>query len=100
MCGRYASAQTDAELAKAFDVVEVVADEPEPNWNVAPTQQVRVVMERTPKDEPDKEAPRLLRSVRWGLVPSWAKDVKIGNKMVNARVETLLAKPAFKSAAK
>jgi putative SOS response-associated peptidase YedK len=100
MCGRYASAQTDAELAKAFEVVDVIGDEPEPSWNVAPTQQVRAVLERAPKDEPDADAARLLRSVRWGLVPSWAKDVKIGSKMINARVETLLAKPAFKSAAK
>jgi putative SOS response-associated peptidase YedK len=100
MCGRYASAKTDAELAKAFDVVEVVGEESEPSWNVAPTQQVRAVLERAPKDEPEAPATRLLRPVRWGLVPSWAKDVKIGNKMVNARVETLLAKPAFKSAAR
>lgn len=100
MCGRYASAQTDAELAKAFEVVDVLGDEPEPSWNVAPTQQVRAVLERAPKDEPEAPAARLLRSVRWGLVPSWAKDVKIGSKMINARVETLLAKPAFKSAAK
>ncbi|GAA3436307.1 SOS response-associated peptidase [Kutzneria kofuensis] len=100
MCGRYASAQTDAELAKAFEVVDVVGDEPEPSWNVAPTQQVRAVLERAPKDEPEAPAARLLRSVRWGLVPSWAKDVKVGNKMINARVETLLAKAAFKSAAR
>ena len=100
MCGRYASAQTDAELAKAFEVVDVLGEEPEPSWNVAPTQQVRAVLERAPKDEPEAPAARLLRSVRWGLVPSWAKDVKIGSKMINARVETLLAKPAFKSAAK
>lgn len=100
MCGRYASAQTDAELAKAFEVVDIVGDEPEPSWNVAPTQQVRTVLERAPRDEPSAPAARQLRSVRWGLVPAWAKDVKIGNKMINARVETLLAKPAFKSAAK
>ena len=58
------------------------------------------MLERAPKDEPAAPPARLLRSVRWGLVPSWAKDVKIGSKMINARVETLLAKPAFKSAAK
>ena len=100
MCGRYASAQTDAEMAKAFDVVDVIGAESEPSWNVAPTQQVRTVLERAPRDEPDAPATRLLRPVRWGLVPSWAKDVKIGSKMINARAETLLAKPAFKSAAK
>ncbi|MFI9388570.1 SOS response-associated peptidase [Kutzneria sp. NPDC052558] len=100
MCGRYASTQTDAELAAAFHVAEVIGEEPEPSWNVAPTQQVRAVLERAPKDEPEAPAARLLRPARWGLVPSWAKDTKIGSKMINARVETLLAKPAFKAAAK
>jgi putative SOS response-associated peptidase YedK len=100
MCGRYASATTDAELAAAFQVAEVVGEESTPSWNVAPTQQVRAVVERAPKDEPETPASRQLRQLSWGLVPSWAKDVKIGSKMINARVETLLAKPAFKAAAK
>jgi putative SOS response-associated peptidase YedK len=100
MCGRYASTKTDAELATAFQVAEVVGEESEPSWNVAPTQRVRAVVERAPKNQPQAPASRQLRQLTWGLAPSWAKDVKIGNKMINARVETLLAKPAFKAAAK
>ena len=82
MCGRYASVQTDAELATAFQVVEVVGEESEPSWNVAPTQRVRAVLERAPKDQPAAPAARQLRQLSWGLVPSWAKDVKIGSKIL------------------
>jgi len=100
MCGRYASTRNDAALAAEFGVDDVVDEALEPNWNVAPTQQVRAVLERAPHDDPDAAASRLLRSVGWGLVPSWAKDRKIGSKMINARVETLVSKPAFKAAAR
>ncbi len=100
MCGRYASTRTDAELASEFEVAEVVGEESTPSWNVAPTQRVRAVLERAPKEEAQAPARRQLRQLSWGLVPSWATSVKIGSKMINARVETLLAKPAFKAAAK
>lgn len=64
-------------------------DELEPNFNVAPANDVYAVIDR-----PDGE--RQLTTFRWGLVPSWAKDVKIGSKMINARAETIAEKPAFK----
>jgi hypothetical protein len=90
MCGRYSSTQTDAEIVKEFGVQEVVGEEPRPSWNVAPTQSRRVVLEHAPRDADESElVPRMLRSCRWGLLPSWAKDVKIGARLINARSETL-----------
>ena len=100
MCGRYSNARTDAELSKEFDVTVVEGDEVAPSWNVAPTQTARVVLERAPRGEPEAAPERTLRSARWGLVPSWAKDVKIGNRLINARMETINEKPAFKAAAR
>jgi putative SOS response-associated peptidase YedK len=99
MCGRYASARRDADLAGAFRVSELVGDDSGPSWNVAPMQPIRVVLERPPRDQPEATPLRQLRRVRWGLVPSWAKDAKIGARMINARSETLTEKPAFKAAA-
>ncbi len=95
MCGRYASARRDDELAHRFHVSELVGDELGPSWNVAPTQDVRGVLERVEADHPVRQ----LRTLRWGLVPSWAKDSKIGSRMINARVETITEKPAFRRAA-
>jgi putative SOS response-associated peptidase YedK len=95
-------ARPDSDLAREFAVAEVVGEEPEPSWNVAPTQLARVVLERVPRGADDAEqavAERMLRTARWGLVPSWAKDVKIGNRLINARSETITEKPAFKAAA-
>lgn len=110
MCGRFANSSSDRDLVAAFAVAETVGDQLPPSWNVAPTQQVRVVLDRLPRsarDGPDDAhtapgtagAVRQLRSVRWGLVPSWAKDAKIGARLVNARAETITSKPAFKAAA-
>src|ERR1700728_3445734 len=88
MCGRYASAR-------------------KPDYNVAPTKAVYAVMTRQPDDRDgaeDADRPpagaieRQLRIVRWGLVPFWAKDVKIGSRMLNARAGTVAEKPAFRRA--
>jgi putative SOS response-associated peptidase YedK len=69
-----------------------------PDYNVAPTKEVYAVVERPPsKDSPEPPA-RQLRVVKWGLVPSWAKDPSIGNRMINARMETVAEKPAYKRA--
>lgn len=95
MCGRYANARRDDELARHFHVAELLGEDLGPSWNVAPTQDVRVVLER----EEAGHVARQLRTVRWGLVPSWAKDTKIGSRMINARVETITDKPAFRRAA-
>jgi putative SOS response-associated peptidase YedK len=95
MCGRYASIRSDSDLLRDFAVASVVDEPPPPSWNVAPTQSARVVLERLVDDEPDRQ----LRTLRWGLVPSWAKDLRIGSKLINARSETITEKPAFKKAA-
>nr|WP_314144580.1 SOS response-associated peptidase [uncultured Rhodococcus sp.] len=99
MCGRYASTRSDSDLQAVFDIAETVGSEVPPSYNVAPTQTVRTVLERPPKDEPEADAVRQLRSVRWGLIPSWAKDAKIGSRLINARSETITEKPSFKKAA-
>jgi putative SOS response-associated peptidase YedK len=99
MCGRYATTKSAAELVDEFDVMAPPEEELAPDYNVAPTKQVYAVLERTPRGA-DAGAPveRSLRSVRWGLVPSWAKDPSIGSRLINARVETVDQKPSFKRA--
>lgn len=99
MCGRYASTTTDKELRSLFDVAESVGPEVPPSYNVAPTRQVRVVLERAPRREPRAGAERQLRTAKWGLVPAWSKDPKIGSRLINARSETITEKPSFRSAA-
>ena len=81
-----------------FEIDKVEVKEPlQPDFNVAPTKQVYAVVQR-PVAADDKQGPseRQLRAVRWGLVPFWAKDPGIGNKMINARMETVHEKPAFR----
>jgi len=73
MCGRFASTQTDADLVRAFRVEEVVGEQLAPSYNVAPTQPVRAVLERTPREEPEAPPIRQIRTVRWGLIPSWGE---------------------------
>ena len=96
MCGRYASFREAQDLADAFAAQDVADDARllPPSWNVAPTDPVRIVVER----ERDDDVVRSLRVARWGLVPGWAKDPSVGSKMINARVETLDTKPAFRKA--
>lgn len=73
-----------------------------PDYNVAPTKEVYAVLSRPPRPggpgEPDLPAERQLRVLNWGLVPSWAKDPKIGSRMINARLETVAEKPAYRKA--
>jgi putative SOS response-associated peptidase YedK len=88
MCGRYTSTTPAADLAQYFGVDEVVAPELGARFNVAPTDETYAVAES--KDG------RRLGTFRWGLVPFWAKDVKVGAKMINARAEGLADKPAFR----
>lgn len=105
MCGRYASSKDADDLADEFEVVDNRVTSPiEPDYNVAPTKDVYAVVERPPssRDEserdPDADPLRQLRVLRWGLVPSWAKDPGIGSRMINARMETVAEKPAFRRA--
>src|SRR5438034_11551963 len=89
MCGRYASARKRQELLEEFRVQADHVREPlTPDYNVAPTKPVYAVLER----RRDGLATRQLRVLRWGLVPSWAKDPSRGSKLINARVETVAIK--------
>ena len=103
MCGRYASTRTSAEIAEEFTAVDTTGSEaPEVDFNVAPTKPVLAVVQRHPRDAagtPDRSrTERSVRVLRWGLVPSWAKDPSVGSRMINARAETAAEKPAFRKA--
>jgi len=113
MCGRYASARRRIELLEEFRIERDRVSEPlAPDYNVAPTKRVYAVVTRDapPSEEaeaaaagapdPPSGVARELRVVRWGLVPFWAKDPKIGSRMINARAETVASKPAFRHAFK
>lgn len=104
MCGRYAASRSPDDLVVEFEAVRAEGQPGLPaDFNVAPTKDVYVVRH---KKERDAEGAltggghRELRAVRWGLVPSWAKDVSVGNRLLNARVESLTEKPAFRAAAR
>lgn len=92
MCGRFVSSSGAEDIAKYFDVDEVSeqALEHRPNYNTAPTTDVFVVY--------SDGGARRLDTFHWGLVPRWAEDLRIGNKLINARAETVAEKPAFRSA--
>lgn len=90
MCGRYASSAKPGDLASYFTVEEPPDEVLSPSYNVAPTDPVYVVMERHDS--------RRLRVVRWGLIPSWAKEAKVGARFINARRESVRDKPAFRAA--
>ncbi|KIH99882.1 hypothetical protein LP52_04455 [Streptomonospora alba] len=119
MCGRYAQARNQHELQLAFDFPEAdetaapadgAADprarppleELAPDYNVAPGKNVYTVLGTPPgeaaADGGGYRGPRTLGTMRWGLVPSWAKDPNVGYKMINARSETVAEKPAYRSA--
>jgi len=92
MCGRFVSSSPPDELAKYFDVEAVAESVLEPSFNVAPSNDVYVVVE--------SGGVRRLESFHWGLVPFWAKDPSTGNKMINARAESVADKNAYKHAFK
>jgi putative SOS response-associated peptidase YedK len=102
MCGRYASARKRQELLAEFRVErDRVSESLAPDYNVAPTKPVYAVLTRGSRGqgrEPPQDVARELRVVRWGLVPSWAKDISIGSRLINARSETVDSKPAFRQA--
>lgn len=89
MCGRYSLATPLDDLIEVFDVPSIDFDY-RPRYNIAPTQEAPIVAA-------DKRGIRM-GLFRWGLVPFWAKDAGIGSRMINARSETLLEKPAFRQA--
>ncbi|MGH2407237.1 MAG: SOS response-associated peptidase, partial [Candidatus Limnocylindrales bacterium] len=89
MCGRFTQQRPAPELAELFKA-EPLVEETGPRFNVAPSQGVIAVV-RPPKDE------RLLTTFRWGLIPSWASDTKIGYRLINARAESIFTSPAFRT---
>ena len=88
MCGRFALFSTKWVIGEEFEVVEL--EELIPRYNVAPGQDVAVVML--------SDGVRTVENLRWGLVPHWAKDPTMGSRMINARAETLEEKPSFRDA--
>ncbi len=90
MCGRFTQAFTWAEVVAFYQLVDEIAPSLSASWNVAPTHDAGVIVL-------DCDGLRF-QPMRWGLVPSWAKDPSIGSKLINARCETLAEKPAFRRA--
>jgi putative SOS response-associated peptidase YedK len=91
MCGRFTLYIPYGELIGRFGITRSFEEEEYlPSYNIAPTQQVVAVINDGRENRMGK--------LRWGLVPGWAKDVKIGNRMINARAETLAEKPSFRQA--
>ncbi len=87
MCGRFVVKTDPEQIQLAFELDQVSA-EVKPNYNVAPTQPVVTVVQHN--------GARGLEVMRWGLIPGWAKDETVGNRMINARAETVAEKPSFK----
>jgi len=92
MCGRFTLRAPASVVAEQFGLFD--APPFTPRFNVAPTQPVAVVRCSPEEAEPRRE----LAWLRWGLIPSWAKDAAIGNRLINARSETAAEKPAYRAA--
>ena len=88
MCGRFTLSASPTSLTETFPGFEL-PDQLTPRYNITPTQNVAVVANNNPGK---------IDLFRWGLIPSWAKDPTIGNRMINARSETLSQKPLFRTA--
>ncbi|TDQ54692.1 SOS response-associated peptidase [Actinorugispora endophytica] len=113
MCGRYALARGRNEIQLAFGLPGVEEASPvngaprawppleelAPDYNISPGRRAYAVLGRAPGETGARTAgPRHLATLRWGLVPSWAKDANVGYRMINARAETVAEKPAFRAA--
>lgn len=90
MCGRFVQVEKPEFYAEHFGAEFVRTETLAQNFNVAPTEHVYAIAEH--------DGARTLTSFRWGLVPHWAKDLKVGSKAINARVETAASKPMFRDA--
>lgn len=86
MCGRFTQQRPASELAEIFGA-EPLVDEPGEHYNIAPTDEALVVVQR--------EDRRAVTAYRWGLIPHWATEAKVGSRMFNARAETVARSPAF-----
>jgi putative SOS response-associated peptidase YedK len=89
MCGRFTQERPASELAEIFGA-EPLVDDPGGHYNVAPTDEALVVVQRAER--------RAITAYRWGLIPHWASEAKVGSRMFNARAETITASPAFRDA--
>ena len=98
MCGRFTLASDPEALQQTFFDFDVSIDL-SPRYNISPTQEVAVIA-NTPTNTKVHPEMGQIAFFHWGLIPSWAKDPKIGNRMINARSETLAEKPSFRSAYK
>ena len=87
MCGRYSQTHSQKKLTERFQV-KYMTGPIGPRYNIAPSQTAPVIVSR--------EGQAVLKEMRWGLIPPWAKDSSIGNKIINARAETLSEKPSFR----
>jgi putative SOS response-associated peptidase YedK len=92
MCGRYTLRTSPHELQEIFATLNAM--DWSPRYNIAPTQTVVAVRQR------QEDRKREMVPMRWGLIPSWAKDAKIGNSLINARADTVASKPSFRVAFK
>jgi len=91
MCGRFAGFSS-VEMLKAYFPIDVVGVQPLANYNISPRQEILAIVRQEEKNH--------LSAFHWGLVPFWAKDRSIGNKLINARSETVADKPSFRTAFK
>ena len=89
MCGRFVLVTDLTKIAEEFAIGNIASDF-QANRNISPGQYIPAIVQRNGQ--------KILESFRWGLIPSWAKDSSIGNKMFNARAETIAEKPSFKNA--
>lgn len=89
MCGRFTQSQSADAIAQAF---QVAVPPLTPRYNIAPTQSVATILQTAEHKD------RQFKLLHWGLIPSWAKDPKMGARLINARAETVAEKPAFRSA--
>lgn len=95
MCGRFTAEYTWAQIWQMYSGLsstQMLAD-PEPRWNIAPTQSVPVLL-----PDGERSGRVVVEPLRWGLIPAWAKDTKAGYSTINARIETAATKPAFRDA--
>jgi len=89
MCGRFVLVTDLTKIVEEF-AIKKMASNFQPDWNISPGQYIAAVVQR--------DGENILESFFWGLIPSWAKDSSIGNKMFNARSETIAQKPSFRNA--
>jgi putative SOS response-associated peptidase YedK len=92
MCGRFTNTAKQKDIENEFKIGRLNKVSFDARYNIAPSQMIDAVLE--------SNAERILTELKWGLIPAWAKDGSIGNKLINARAETLSEKPSFRTAFK